>query len=274
MCGRGGCPMLGPVNHAYVDGSYSDGGGEETGAAGWGIVLLLPGQPPRRIQGRIDRPPGDVLPDVLTGAEDNNAAELRAVLEALRHAPAGEPLTVHSDNTSTLRSIRLGSLSVPQAELASTIRQEAAERGTVLHLAREGRDRRHMRTAHELANEARRAAPGTVLSDGETVQVAEALIVQTPWRAEAVVTLRRVGERVRLDMPLNPAAPLPPSAQALLGAVELAQQGEVLLLRRASALAQAIWEKPLRALEGEARAAVQAARDRAEVLGITVLFGS
>jgi ribonuclease HI len=263
--------MLVPVNHAYVDGSYSGHDNEEhAGAAGWGIVLLLPGQPSRRLQGRIE--PGNLPPG---GAEDNNATELRAVLEALRHAPAGEPLTVHSDNTSTLRSIRLGSLSAPQNDLAAAIRQGAQERGTVLHLARESRERRHMRTAHELANEARKAAPGAPLSTDQATRVnAEALIVQTPWRAEATVTLRRAGERVQLDLPLDPAAPLPPSAQALLGAVGLAQQGEVLLLRRASALAQAIWEKPLRALEGEAREAVQVARQAAEELGITVLFGA
>ncbi len=257
------------VNHAYVDGSYSGAEGDGVVGAGWGIVLLLPGQPPRRIQGRIEE-----APPALTGAEDNNAAELRAVLEALRHAPPGEALTVHSDNTSTLRSIRLGSLSAPQHELAATIRLEAAERGTALHLARESRERRHMRSAHELANEARKAEPGTPLSTDQATQItAEALIVQTPWRAEAVVTLRRVGERVRLDLPLDPAAPLPPSAQALLGAVGLAQEGEVLLLRRATALAQAIWEKPLRALEGEARAAVEAAKAQAKALGVTVLFG-
>ncbi|WP_456832361.1 ribonuclease H [Deinococcus sp. UYEF24] len=263
------------MNHAYVDGSYSSGEDDSVAGAGWGIVLLLPGQPARRIGGRIE----SGLPETLTGVEDNNAAELRAVLEALRHAPAGEALTVHSDNTSTLRSVRLGSLSVPQAELAAAIRQEAAARGTALHLARESRDRRHMRAAHDLANEARRSAPGAPLScDGAgqmgMAQVtAEALIVQTPWRAEAVVTLRRPGERVRLELPLDPAAPLPPSAQALLGAAGLAQAGEVLLVRRATALAQAIWEKPLRALEGEARSAVQAARTRAEELGVTVLFG-
>ncbi|WP_407569692.1 ribonuclease HI [Deinococcus altitudinis] len=258
------------MNHAYVDGSYSSGEDDSVAGAGWGIVLLLPGQPARRIGGRIE----SGLPETLTGVEDNNAAELRAVLEALRHAPPGEALTVHSDNTSTLRSVRLGSLSVPQAELAAAIRQEAAERGTALHLARESRERRHMRAAHDLANEARRAPPGTPLSSEGALQVtAEALIVQAPWRAEAVVTLRRPGERVRLELPLNPAAPLPPSAQALLGAAGLAQAGEVLLVRRASALAQALWEKPLRALEGEARSAVQAARAQAEALGVTVLFG-
>ena len=262
--------MLNTVNHAYVDGSYSSGEDDSVAGAGWGIVLLLPGQPARRIRGRIE----SGLPETLTGVEDNNAAELRAVLEALRHAPPGEALTVHSDNTSTLRSVRLGSLSVPQAELAAAIRQEAALRGTALHLARESRERRHMRAAHELANEARRSAPGAPLScDGEMQITAEALIVQTPWRAEAVVTLRRPGERVRLELPLDPAAPLPPSAQALLGAAGLAQEGEVLLVRRATALAQAIWEKPLRALEGEARSAVQAARVHAEELGVTVLFG-
>ena len=92
------------MNHAYVDGSYSDSG-EYAGVGGWGIVLLLPGQPPRRIQGRAQGG---------AGAEDNNATELRAVLEALRHAPEGEALTVYSDNTSTLKSIRRGSLSAPR----------------------------------------------------------------------------------------------------------------------------------------------------------------
>ncbi|WP_229671055.1 ribonuclease H [Deinococcus aquiradiocola] len=262
------------MNHAYVDGSYSapqDANGPDPLplGAGWGMVFLQPGHPPRRLQGRID--PGSTPGP--SGAEDNNAAELRAVLEALRHAPPGEPLTVHSDNTSTLRSIRLGSLSAPQDNLAARIRQEAQARGTALHLVRERRDRRHMRAAHDLANEARRAPPGTPLPPEGTVQIsAEAVITQAHWRAEATIHLRRAGERVRLDLPLDPAAPLPPSAQALLGAVSLAQQDEVLLLRRASAVAQAIWTKPLRALEGEARDAVQAARQAAQALNVTVLF--
>ncbi|WP_425146845.1 ribonuclease HI [Deinococcus sp.] len=250
------------MNHAYVDGSYSGHDNrEQAGAAGWGIVLLLPGQPPRRIQGRAEGG---------AGAEDNNAAELRAVLEALRHAPQGEALTVYSDNTSTLASIRRGSLSAPQDELAALIRREAAERGTELRLTRASRERRHMRAAHDLANQARRELPP---QDTPQIQ-AEALIVHLPWRPEATITLRRLGERVTLHLPLDPAAALPASVQALLGAASLAQAGETLLIRRASALAQAIWEKPLRALEGAAREAVQAAKETALEQGVTVLFES
>lgn len=247
--------ILPGVNHAFVDGSYADSG-ENAGIGGWGIVLLLAGQPPRRIQGRSQ-------------AADNNATELRAVLEALRSAPAGEPLTVHSDNTNTIRSVQRGSLSLPQDELAATIRQEAQERGVPLHVARASRERRHMQAAHELANDARqeRATP-------EPVQVdAEVIIDQLPWRAQARLSVRRPGERVTVELPLDPAAMLPPTAQALLGAVGLAQAGETLLVRRASRLAQAIWEKPLRALEGEARGRVEAAREAAAERAVTVLFG-
>ncbi|GGR25304.1 ribonuclease H family protein [Deinococcus ruber] len=252
------------MNHAFVDGSYSDSG-EYAGVGGWGIVLLLPGQPPRRIQGRAVGAAAGV-----NGAEDNNATELRAVLEALRHAPEGEALTVYSDNTSTLNSIRRGSLSVSQDELAALIRREAAERGTELRLHRASRERRHMRAAHDLANEARRDQTGR-----EPAPVhAEALIVQAPWRASATITLRRQGEKVTLELPLDPAAPLPSTAQALLGAVALAQPGETLLIRRASKLARAIWEKPQRALEGAAREAVQAGRHAVQERGITVLFES
>ena len=251
------------MNHAYVDGSYSDaaegrtGGGP--GVGGWGIVLLLPGQPPRRIQGRAEGG---------SGAEDNNATELRAVLEALRHSPQGQALTVYSDNTSILASIRRGSLSAPQDELAALIRAEAAARGTELHLHRASRERRHMRAAHDLANAARRDTPGQ-----PTPQIqAEALIQQAHWRAEATITLRRRGEKIRLELPLDPAAPLPSTAQALLGAVALAQPHETLLVRRASALAQALWEKPQRALAGAAREAIEAARAAALARGVTVLF--
>ena len=67
------------VNQAFVDASWHelmpgealDSG--QLGVGGWGLVLLRPGELPARYQGQLDAP-------------DNNAAELRAVLEAVRLA--------------------------------------------------------------------------------------------------------------------------------------------------------------------------------------------
>ncbi|MFC4456469.1 RNase H family protein [Deinococcus sonorensis] len=237
------------MNHAYVDGSY------DAGVGGWGVVLIRPGQPQSRIQGRSE-------------AEDNNATELRAMLEAVRQAPAGERLTAHTDNTSVIRSLRVGSQSAPQDEMAAQVRLEAAERGLELRVARVNRDHRHMQTAHLLANDARRdrsSPPPPAIG-------AEAVIEQAHWQAEARVSLRRAGERVTLQFPVDPVAPLPPTVQVLIAVLSLAQPQETLLIRRASRLAQAIWERPVRALEGEARDAVQAARSEAAEKRVQVLF--
>ncbi|WP_338122027.1 ribonuclease HI [Deinococcus wulumuqiensis] len=82
------------MNHAFVDASWQEQP-DGRGIGGWGLVLLTPGQLPARHQGQLDAP-------------DNNAAELRAVLEAVRAAPAGEALTVHTDNQTVIACVARG----------------------------------------------------------------------------------------------------------------------------------------------------------------------
>jgi ribonuclease HI len=245
------------VNHAFVDGSYDedtlDVGG--AGRGGFGIVLLVPGQEPQYLYGRLE-------------ACDNNATELRAVVEALRHAPPGQPLTVHTDNLNVLSAIRHGSRSLSQHEEAVRVRGEAEAQGIELHLERARRERRHMQLAHLLANDARLERAPT-LPHGPH---AEVNLTHAPWRDSAVVTLRRAGERISAQVPREDGDPLARSVRALLTAVQLARPGETLVVTHASRLAAALWEKPHRALPGAAQQAVQQARAQAGAREIQVVF--
>ncbi|TSA83691.1 ribonuclease H-like domain-containing protein [Deinococcus detaillensis] len=244
------------MNHAYVDGSFDDGA--ETGQAGrsgFGIVLIMPGQLPQHLYGRME-------------AGDNNAAELRAVTEALRHAPTGEALTVHTDNLSVLSAIRRGSRSIRQHEEAVRVRGEAEARQIELHLARASRERRHMQTAHALANDARLERSSTAAPSPH----AEVNLSHAPWRDSAVVTLRRSGERVSAEVPREPDDPLARSVRALLVAVQLASPGETLIVSHASKLAVALWQNPKRALLGAAQEHLMTAREHIKLHNIQLFF--
>ncbi|WP_420596169.1 ribonuclease H family protein [Deinococcus sp.] len=244
------------MNHAYVDGSFDDGAETGlTGRGGFGIVLLAPGQGVQHVYGRIE-------------ASDNNATELRAVTEALRHAPTQQPLTVHTDNLSVLSAIRHGSRSSSQHEEALRVLDMAEARGITLHLARARRDRRHMQAAHALANDARLER----VSLPPPGPHAEVNLTHAPWRDSAVVTLRRQGERVSAEVPRDPHDPLARSVRALLTAVQLARQGEILVVLHASKLAAAVWEKPGRALPGAAQSAVQSVKREAKSREVQVVF--
>lgn len=253
------CPALYPqreVNHAFVDGSFDDGAeSAQAGRGGFGVVLITPGQLPQHVYGRID-------------ASDNNATELRAVTEALRHAPAQQPLTVHTDNLNVMAAIRRGSRSTSQHEEALRVLEVAAERGITLHLVRARRERRHMQAAHTLANDARLERPSLPPPGPH----AEVNLSHAPWRDSAVVTLRRAGERVSAEVPRLPGDALAHSVRALLTAVQLARPGETLIISHASKLAAALWDKPNRALPGDAQAALLAARAEAAENAVLVIF--
>lgn len=244
------------VNHAFVDGSFDDGAESgQAGRGGFGIVLILPGQLPQHLYGRLE-------------SSDNNATELRAVTEALRHAPAQQPLTVHTDNLNVLSAIRHGSRSTSQHEEALRVLEVAAERGITLRLARAKRDRRHMQAAHTLANDARLER----VSLPPPGPHAEVNLTHAPWRDSAVVTLRRAGERVSAEVPRDQQDALARSVRALLIAVQLARPGETLIISHASKLAAALWDKPSRALPGSAQEALRAARAEAGEKAVQVLF--
>ncbi|SMB95937.1 ribonuclease HI [Deinococcus hopiensis] len=242
------------MNQAYVDASWHERP-DGSGVGGWGLVLLLPGELPTRYQGQLDAP-------------DNNAAELRAVLEAVRHAPVGEPLTVYTDNEAVIASVGRGRGPHLLADLAREALDETQAREVALRVEYVPRTRRHMLSAHELANDARRGL-NTPATAGPHADV---LIEQRPAVPEARVSLRRHGERVTALVNLDPLSDVPPSAQALLAAVTLARAGEVLLVRRASKIAQALWQRPERALLPAAHAQLAQARQAADGLGVQVQF--
>ncbi|WP_412028228.1 ribonuclease H [Deinococcus yunweiensis] len=241
------------MNHAFVDASWHelpDG----SGVGGWGLVLITPGALPARFQGQLDSP-------------DNNLAEVRAVLEAVRLAPPGEALTVHTDNEAVIASVGRGRGPDLLHEAAREVMDDAQERAVALRVVYAPRTRRHMLSAHELANGARRGVGGSLPG----VQ-ADVLIEHRPGWTEARVSLRRAGERVTALVPLDPTSEVPPSAQALLAAVGLAQPGEALVVRRASRVAQALWRRPERALRVEAQSRLREARQLADTSGVQVEF--
>lgn len=240
------------MNHAYVDGSYAED--EGAGRGGYGVVLLRPLQPAQHLHG------------LLEGVSDCNVTELRAVLAAVAHAPVGEGLMVHTDNTGVLGVLRRGGGHWGQTEEALRIRQLAAERGVTLHLARAERSRRHMQRAHQLANAARLERPLPVSGP-----YAESHLRFEGWHSTLEVTVRRAGERVSAQL-LPSGSQLPRSVQALLLAVELTQPGETLLTYQASKLAAALWREPRRALPGAAQDELKAARQEADGRGVEVLF--
>ncbi|WP_034386327.1 ribonuclease HI [Deinococcus sp. YIM 77859] len=242
------------MNQAYVDASWHERP-DGYGVGGWGLVLLRPGELPTRYQGQLNAP-------------DNNAAEVRAVLEAVRHAPAGEGLTVYTDNEAVIASVGRGRGPHRLADLARAVQDEAQARQVGLRVRYAPRTRRHMMAAHDLANNARRG----LSSPEQDGPQADVLIEQRPALPEARVSLRRPGERVTALVNLDPLSDVPPSAQALLAAVTLARPGEVLVVRRASKVAQALWQRPERALRPAAQAQLTQARQQADGLGVQVEF--
>ncbi|ANE44621.1 RNase H family protein [Deinococcus puniceus] len=242
------------MNHAFVDASWHelpDG----RGVGGWGLVLLRPSNLPARFQGQLEAP-------------DNNAAELRAVLEALRHAPDGQPLSVHTDNEAVIASVARGRGPHLLADAAREVQDEAEARGIALRVDYVTRTRRHMLDAHHLANDARRG----LNTPGLDSPHADVLIEQRHSVPEARVSLRRGSERVTAHVNLDPLSDVPPSAQALLAAVTLALPGETLLVRRASKIAQALWQRPERALLVGAHTQLTQARQAADGQGVLVQF--
>lgn len=228
--------------------------GNWVGVGGWGLVLLVPGQMPQRYQGQLQAP-------------DNNAAELRAVQEAVRHAPAAQPLHIFTDNQAVLAAVGRGRGPALLAEAAHTVQHLAAERAVTLRLSYAPRTRRHMVSAHELSNDARKG----ILSDLRS-EWAEIVIEQRPGWSTARIRLRRQSERVAQELPLEPLSVVPPSAQALLAALRLVQPGEKVQIRRASKLAQALWLSPARALREQALTQLSQARAQADAAGIVVEF--
>ncbi len=257
------------MNYAFVDASWHelpdgygvDGWGVDGwGVGGWGLVLLQPEAMPKRFGGRLQAP-------------DNNAAELRAVLEAVRLAPVGQALSIYTDNQAVIACVARGRGPHALAELTREVLDEAAARQIVLGIGYAPRHRRHMLVAHDLANEARKGITGTI-SLAQQQTDAEIIIDQHGVFPKARLSLRRSHEQVTAHIDLDPLCAVPPSAQALLAAVNLAKAGEVVVIRRASKIAKALWNKPERTLLEEAKTRLLYAKAQAEFYGISVLFSA
>ncbi len=241
------------MNQAYVDGSF-DEDQQLGGRGGYGVVLLCPQQAAAHLHGLLEQ------------VHDCNVTELRAVLAAVAHAPAGEALSVHTDNTNVLTALRGRAQHEGQAQEARRIHDLAAQRGIALQFTRAERVQRHMQRAHLLANAARLATPLPVSGP-----YAESHLRIEAWRQDIEITLRRASERV--SAPLSPSGSgLPRSVQALLLALSLTKPEETLITYQASKLAAALWQNPKRALPGPAQDELRAARDWADARGVTVLF--
>lgn len=238
-----------PVNHAYADGSQQDHIG------GWGVVLLVPGQPDAHHRGQVE-------------VSDNGACELHAVLEAVKLAPEGQPLTVHTDATTVVQAIRRGTLHPDQSELGAQVRQLAQDRGIELRVRLGPRGARRMQEAHELATLARLGVEPAE-SGPPHVRVR---IRHVAWGAEASLVVRRGGTTARVQVPLPAREGVPPSILALAALITQAHDGERLRVRMDSALAPTLWEDPDRAAHEAARAVARQARQDADTRGITLQF--
>lgn len=238
------------MNHAYADGS------QQGDIGGWGVVLIVPGQADTHLCG-------------LAQVEDNGACELIAVLEAVRRAPAGQPLTIHTDATVVVQAIRRGTLHPHQNELGQEIRELAHARGIPLRVMLGPREGRRMRQAHQLATDARLGVPQSLPAERQHVRVR---VRDLAWGSEATLTYRRGGRTRRVQVPLPAREGVPPAVIALAALVSLAEPGEHLTVRMDSALAPTLWREPAHAAHGAAQAVIGAARADAEARGVSVEF--
>ena len=222
---------------------------------GWGVVLLVPGHPDAFHQGQVR-------------ITDNGACELLAVLEAVRLAPAGQPLTVHTDATCAVQAVKRGTLHPEQSELGAQVRRVAHDRGIALKLSLGPRDARRMREAHQLASDARLGVPSQPL-DRPHVRVR---VRRLAWGARVTLTFRRGGSTRHVDVPLPAQEGVPPAVLALAELVRRAHDGEHLSVRMDSTLAPTFWKEPQHATHAGARSVLDAARADATHRNISLEF--
>ena len=117
--------------------AYTDGAVVGQGRAGWGMVVC--GRVEEQASGTVDT--ADVM-----------VAELWAVLHAVRAAPRGLPLTVHTDSHSLPQLVAQGSATrTDLTSIARKIRQAAERRGVALTCQWHSRETPEAARAHDLA---------------------------------------------------------------------------------------------------------------------------
>lgn len=117
--------------------AYTDGAVVGQGRAGWGMVIC--GRVEEQASGTVDT--ADVM-----------VAELWAVLHAVRAAPRGLPLTLHTDSHSLPQLVAQGSATrTDLTSIARKIRQAAERRGVALTCEWHSREMTEAARAHALA---------------------------------------------------------------------------------------------------------------------------
>ncbi|MDR6218309.1 hypothetical protein [Deinococcus soli (ex Cha et al. 2016)] len=200
--------------------------------------------------------------------QDNGLGELHAVFEAVKMAPLGRPLTVHTDNAGTPTIVRRGTKRNAQLDaLAERVRATAEARGITLTVVHVSREHRNIRPAHEGANAARKGVRDKRV--GPRVEVA---IQVNPRRREAYIRLKRDGDLRTLTEPLDINAPVDAPLAALLVAVEHLDVGEWAFVRIDSALVPAYVGGKIRPVNRSVREYVQLIRDAAARKGVKLRF--
>lgn len=117
--------------------AYTDGAVLGLGRAGWGMVVC--GQVEAQASGTVDT--ADVM-----------VAELWAALHAVRAAPRGMPLTVHTDSRSLPQLVAQGAVTrTDLGGIVRKIRQAAERRGVALTCQWHSRETPEAKQAHALA---------------------------------------------------------------------------------------------------------------------------
>ena len=132
-----------------MTGAYTDGAVLGPGRAGWGMVVC--GRIEEHASGTVDT--ADVM-----------VAELWAVLHAVRAAPRGLPLTVHTDSQSLPQLVVQGAATrTDLSGIIRKIRQAAERRGVTLTCQWHSRETSEAGRAHALALAGRERGrlPGT-----------------------------------------------------------------------------------------------------------------
>lgn len=192
------------MNTAVVDGS------QLRDVGGWGVRLMTRhGHSDYR--GKLKR--------VRSSAE----CELHAILKAVSLAPVGEALTVYTDADGMVDIVRRGTSNNPRlTALSQEIAQVADKRRITLKVIWKGREGRHQRAAHDLANAGR---TGKDLLPGE-VRVTALIATPALQPRTQVITLQRPDGRVTDEVNVERASAADLPLEALIALAHMLRAGE------------------------------------------------
>lgn len=238
-------------NVAVVDGS------QWRGVGGWGIRLITP----RGIEewcGRLPR------------RTEIGTCEARAILEAVRHAPKGERLTIWTDASGIAQSMKTGrSRSAEITMIALEVQKTAKKRGITLDIRWKGREGKHQKAAHELARMGRLAIKTpTTWSEAKILTDFSGKSIHLEIKRPEIKSVRadqkdQPGHVIRERRDLKDAQGLPSAVTALQHLIKQLRDGERVKVTTDSPLLD-IWIEQgfsaIRCMETR-RALTQASRD-------------